>query len=537
MPDEGGAVGGAVSARRWRPGSHDWLPPRRWPWALGGVLALALIAGGVVAAVKLPPLLACGTLTDGMVEQDGECVGVTDGSYRFAFDAESAESGSPAPGDAKGGAQRDRTERAMRRVQEKIKKENDGVSDKADKGRAAVTLALLTTLTPDATSPLTPQRVLRSVEGAYVAQKRANDTKELGDRAPLIRLVLANAGSRQQLWRKPVEQLAGMRDDKAPLVAVTGFGISSEETRDAAEKLSDEGIPMVSSVASADGLNNDRIPGLIRVTPSNTDFAKALRAYARDRDPRGKVMLIYDSRTSDLHVRTLKGAYEEVFGDRLTAFPSGPFQGTTLQRNSDPPQFNDKVRNVCQGRPAFVLFAGRPADLEEFLKSLEERNCLTQPVKVLFVETGEVISPARAERLGKRRITVVQASASDPGWAPGGGPEVPRGFAEFDKAYKDFLPDTDVDQALRNGYAVGHHDALVTAIDAARLSYAQDKTKVTTGLVKQKFFDLNISNKVEAASGTLSFTAGTGGNPGGKPVPVQEMPPGKKKPPLYTTPR
>ncbi|GAA2076266.1 hypothetical protein GCM10009801_31600 [Streptomyces albiaxialis] len=517
---------------RRRAARRAWLPPRRWTWVLGGVLTLALIAGGALAAVTLPPRWACGSLWDSMVERDGECVGVTDGAYRFGF---GEEAGNTAPGDETGRKQAARTAASFRTVQERIERENDRV---ADSGKDAVTVALLTTLTLDGTSPLTPQRLLRSVEGAYVAQMRANHGKALGDPAPQIRLVLANAGSRQQLWEEPVRTLAGMRDDAAPLVAVTGFAISTSATRDAARELSERGIPMVSSVASADGLNSRKIPGLIRVTPANTDFAAALRAYAEDRDPKGKAMLVFDRHASDLHVKSLTRAYKKAFREQIEDIPEQGFDGTTLDEDPSPALFESTVSSACLVKPDFIPFSGRPADLEAFLESLEQRACGRQPMKVLFVETGEVVSAERAKRLKEHRVTVVQASASDPDWSPRGDRGEPEGFAGFHGAYARYVPDTGVDEALRNGYAVGHHDAVMTAVRAARLPYHEaPREKLTPKRVREKLFGLNLSHKVRAAGGTLSFTVRRGGDPGGKPVPVQEMPPGKGKPPRYTTPK
>jgi hypothetical protein len=95
-----------------------------------------------------------------------------------------------------------------------------------------------------------------------------------------------------------------------------------------------------------------------------------------------------------------------------------------------------------------------------------------------------------------------------------------------------------VDAALRDGYAVAHHDALMTAVRAIRISDDNDPdTGFSSGGVKDALFALHGENHVEAASGTLSFHDGRG-DPEGKRVPVLEFPqpaPGSEIPDPYVT--
>ncbi|MCH0569919.1 ABC transporter substrate-binding protein [Streptomyces sp. MUM 136J] len=491
--------------------------PRRYrkPLLLSAGVVLVVLAAWLIVA--LPDRLDCGGSQ--LTRHGGECVGVTDGSFVFVPD----------------GA--DDLGKRFRDIQKLIKKENDRV---AAEEKNYVKVGLLSTLTPTDTGPQSPRRVLHSLEGAYTAQMRANHTQELGDRAPQVQLLLANAGSRYEHWEPAVDQLISMTDDSAPLVAVAGLSISTTDTQAAAKRLSEHRIPIIASSASADGLNASTIPGLIRVTGSNTDFVSALRHYVRDHDNLSKAILVADDDPPDLYVATLTDAFEKLMKRELGSRPVQPFHGTTIEEDAPPALVDTAVRNICQAHVDMVLFSGRTGDLDKFVEALHHRTCRPDPISVLFVETGPAIAKDEWARLGQDGITVVQASAMDPAWTrdSGTGPGAPRGFHDFYEQYRTRIRYADdVEDALQDGYAVANHDALVTAVRAIRISYSEDPEQPMNQVrVRNALFLLNLDNEVEAASGTLSFASGRNGDPGKKPIPVIETPPGPDRPSLYTTP-
>lgn len=498
-------------------------PPRHWLRVLLIAAGGAVVLIAVAAILVLPGRLDCGGLDSDLERRGGECVGVTDGSYAFV----------PSGGDAELAEQ-------FREVQALIKAENDRVAAEEDD---YVKVALIAPLTPDESSPQAPLRVLGALEGAYVAQMRANHSQELGDRTPQIQLYPANVGSRHEKWEPAVARLAAMTDDDAPLVAAVGLAISTEASKATAQRLAEHDIPLVASSASADGLNDSTVPGLIRVTASNSDFVTALRHYVRGRDDLRTAVLVHDQRAPDLHVATLTDAFRELMGEELGNRPDQPFQGTTVEEDAPRALFDAAVRNICQAGPGqttpdMVLFSGRTGDLGEFLEAMHHRPCRDEPISVLFVETGPVIDAEEAERLARNRITVVQASAVDPAWYTEEGPEPPPGYRPFTEQYRTHLPGVeDVAAALENGYAIANHDALATAVRAIRVSHAEDPDSPMSGpRVRDAFFLLHLDNAVEGAAGTLSFTTDRRGDPGGKPVPVLETPPRTERPDLYTTP-
>ncbi|MGH3746693.1 MAG: ABC transporter substrate-binding protein [Micromonosporaceae bacterium] len=461
------------------------------------VVALVAVAGAVV---WLPPRLACGGLFSGVHRVAGECVGVTDGSYVF--------------------------HPRFRAIQEKIKKENDWVAARAKaKGKPYVKVALLTTLTPTEDSPLSPERVLSSLEGAYVALRRANRTHEFKDPEPLIQLHLANEGSRQAQWETAVQQIEDMTGDEAPLVGVVGQGVSSDRTKAAALRLSRSGIPMVSGVVTADGLDHAHIPGLLRASPSNVDYVTALRRHLNQRPDLKTAIMVYDNTEPDLYVTTLRKAYERKLGKYLK-LAHQPFRGITFGQQAHS-VFSTITTNICSAEPEpdMVLYAGRAHDLLGFVEALSNRTCREQPLTILYAVTGLLIESesATARHLKEGNLTITLAAAAHPGWARGT-VKPPEHFEQFQGHFQELISRDPA--ALDNGYAVMYHDALATAVSAIRLTATRwdDPVVPRPEDVRDQLLLLNGAHKVPGASGTLSFTENRGGNPGGKHVPIVVLP-------------
>ncbi|MCC3761654.1 ABC transporter substrate-binding protein [Glycomyces sp. TRM65418] len=479
------------------PGSFLWAKRRR---RLRRFAILTTVAVVAVAAVVFGPRLwadlRCGGLGSGVRELGGECVGVTDGSFVF--------------------------QDQFTRIQEDIKAENDWAARQAAaEGLPLVRIALLTTLTTTEDSAMSADKIQSALEGAYVALHRANRTQELGDRLRYVQLVLANEGARQTHWEYTVGRLEDMVDDDVPLVAVMGQGVSSDNTVAAAERLSAAGIPMVTGVTTADGIDHDAIDGLIRTAPSNTDFAVALRRYLDARGDIASAVLVYDSTAQDRYTTTLRTAYEAELADYI-AGSHQPFPGRSIQ-SGGPEVFDPITRNICAAETEAVLFAGREPDLKVFLEALSVRACLDRPLTVLFGVTGTDMQREReiAEWVDAGRLEVFYAAGADPGWATGATP-APEWFAAFHEDYTT-LVDRDP-HSLADGYAMTYHDALATAILAVRITNPWEVAAPLPVDVREHLLLLNSEQVVRGATGTLSFASNRGGNPGGKWVPVVPLP-------------
>ncbi|MEU0665661.1 hypothetical protein ABZ508_26225 [Streptomyces lavendulocolor] len=153
----------------------------------------------------------CGTANQALLSTAaGECVGITDGRDGHSLFGKGLQP-------------------ALAAI--------DAENRAATKSPGYVTVALLGPLT-DGPNSLSGGRAVHQVEGAFIAQHRANQ----GNAYPKIRLVLANTGSEQKDWRTVTDWLKPMTSTKDRLVAVTGMGLSRQETIDAARALSKAGL-------------------------------------------------------------------------------------------------------------------------------------------------------------------------------------------------------------------------------------------------------------------------------------------------------
>lgn len=504
---------------------HDIFEPpetsagrrRRWRNRIGLAVVVAFLGGFAVFVVNLL-VHTCGELGSGVTKVGDECIGVTDGSFVFQED--------------------------YRDVERKIAAENNRVTDEVDKprGRSVVTVALFLPMTVKDDSPTSPEEIRNQMEGAYTAQYRLNRESVAGDPNPLIRLVLANQGNRQQRWEPVVEQLADMRDDQAPLVAVIGLGVSVKETEQAAMRLSEYNIPMAATLATADALNYQTYPGFVRVAPSNQDQVKALRSYL---DQRGlsSAILVEDT-NQDLFVESMRKNFTTLLGD-LVEVPSATFSGVSTPTEATPIIFDPAVSSICEAKPQVVLFAGRKIDLRSFLKSLVGRRCPADMITVVTVGSdtgalGTTGEPALQENaLKEANIMVAVAATADPQRWKDGLANPPEGFLNFFRSFQDHF-DT---EHLADGEAILTYDALLTVARATRLASVSRKTEgfvPSSADVGGQMTNLNAGRSIGGAGGTLSFSTSVTddkdtGNPCGKPVPILESPSGPPVEPVFVT--
>lgn len=514
-------------------GRDDDLPPwwKGWPGYVTLVLTLALVVGGTLLAVHLTHhddkcAAGIGSLHWVGKGQTRECVGITD-ETAYPFDPGLAD------------------------ITRRIAAENVRVRQQWEKPQAGaapvpyVKIAVLTPMTSAPGSAMGIGLIRNSLEGAYTAQCRANECPQLAHtaqrgiagRTPQVQLVIASEGRDQSAWPQVVDQLIGLRDGPHPLVAVTGLGISIPETREAANVLSDKGIPQIGSVLNATDMVAKQ---LFKVVPSNEEYAIALKQYVQRHPATDGTYLVYDRR-DDNYVRTLHEAFVKEFGAQIGRHQVS-FLGKTGDTGSGTPQlFVDAVQDICLTQADHVIYAGRDIDLLDFVKALSERGeCAKGPMKPLTLlisstGTGSAGQAAMEQALIGSKVTLVDASATDSvNWIAGKG--APAGFADFYTAYRALhFPEADV----QNGYAIMNHDAVLTAVLAARkIAVEIGKQTVTGPDVLSELLNLHDAVTVPAASGTLTFDGLSNGWPHGKPVPIIVRPaPSDPAPiPLYTTP-
>jgi ABC-type branched-subunit amino acid transport system substrate-binding protein len=437
---------------------------------------------------------ACGTFGSGVKQIDGECVGVTDGSYVFLPE--------------------------LADVEQKIAQENTRVRQESS---SYVTVAVLDPLASTPGIVLPPGMLRNRLEGAYTALRRVN-APAVGDPRPSIQLVLANQGSTRNQWQHVRDQLVAMTKQDNPLVAVIGLGVSSQQTEQQVNELSDRGIPMIGALLSADTLNYDRIPGLIRTSPSNQDYAAALGEYVDRTDLKSAVTVVDDNSSADLFIRTLGSDLRRRMS-HLKNISTQHFVGTVVSGDVSPVLFASATDNICAERPDAVLYVGRPIDFSRFLESLESRPCVLDRLTVLAagMDRGKVLE-AQEDDLRAANLTVVlTATVNADGWRLNvpGTPPYYRNFVDFVAEFQRFGFDPG---HLDEADAIMMHDALLTASQAVELA-AGSGSPVTAGTVRDQVLNLNGQFAIRGASGTLSFSPESSGDPVGKPVPVLQYPP------------
>ncbi|MFG2495378.1 ABC transporter substrate-binding protein [Streptomyces caniferus] len=504
------------------PQPADELPPwwKGWRGVATLVLALALIAGGIWFFRPVEKDTSCATDQPGLY-WDGtgpqrECVGIT-AERAYAFDPR------------------------LKGITDRIAQENRRVRaqwDQPASGKSRlpyVKVGVLMPMTESDTSALPIEEIRTSLEGAFVAQCRANACPELSTtsatgiqgKTPLIQLVLANEGRSETHWKPVVEQLAGLVDDEHPLVAVTGMGVSIPETQAAAIELSRRKIPAIGAVLTATDLN---APRLFKVSPSNVDYAKALRRYLEHSPLAGhRGYLVFDSR-DDNYVKTMRKAFDAEFGDYIGRRRAS-FVGTTGHKPAGIPRlFYNAVNNICLTKAQVIFYAGRDRDLADLIRALSTRSQCGHdtPITVMTGATGAFAQGQQVRALLKdSKITILDVSATSPAqWVRG--VHAPSGFKPFHQALRDLrFPDSVMD----DGYAIMHHDAVLTAIWATRNVTGQTgKEAPDVQDVYNEITNLHDASTVPAAGGELSFDDASQGWPHNKPVPVIRLPEPLKDP-------
>ncbi len=506
-------------------------PPERGSWwrnrrklnRIGLLVGVGVLAAGVAWGIT-EVVRSCGSPWSGVDKVDGECVGVTDGSYVF------------------------RPELAD--VQRLIAAENARVRDEAS---SYVTVAVLDPLSPASQHVLPAGAVRQRLEGAYTALRRVNGTTFVGDSEPQIRLVLASEGSTEPQLRHVTDRLVEMSDrEENPLVAVVGLGVSTQQTQERAERLSEEGIPMVSAYLTADELDYENIPGLIRMSPSNRQYVDALRDYVNTTNLESGIM-VSDSNSEggvDLFTKTLADNFDLQM-EKLKDFPTQPYTGTGVATEGVQPQLFATTRaNICAAAPnglQAVLYAGREIDLPAFLDSLGERPCPDAELTILTagLDLGEILD-GREQDLRDSNLTVVFAGTVDAeGWRLNveGTPEHYRDFLSVFVGQRPDVMQQGFDPGQLDGAnGIMMHDALLAATGAVRLAAPQEGESRTAGGVNARLLSLNGVSAVRGASGTLSFSPDRPrGYPVGKPIPVLQYPqpsnsPSRQVGPLYEVP-
>ncbi|ATL31485.1 ABC transporter substrate-binding protein [Streptomyces formicae] len=504
-------------------------------WAAGFV---ALVLLGATAAVVVP-ILTRSDCQDGLVEKQGECVGLVDATARVPVFK---------PGD-------DGPNKEFARLVTRIAKENERVRDvwenpegDADK-RPYVKVALLLPFNTSESGAMTAPLVERSLAGAYAAQRDANSSSS----GVNFQMLLGNIGTDLDLWQPAVDAVAKLSgggkqtEDDSPLVGVMGLPNSEPDTQAAASALASKNIPAVSGVLSSPTIEART---LFKTAPNNRNSVMALARYLHDEPGNGKGFLVWDSRAKDDYVTNTKAELLKTFGtkyeltirDKSYVGTMGPYEGA-------PAAMAPAASSLCESGADTVFVAGRDWDLPELVEAIaKDGDCQARkdkdkrPIRILRVSTG-LTSRLTGEHMRKSMteanvVTLNAAPTDNPSWSLGQG--APGQFQTFVTAIAKYADIKGAD--LDDGYAIMHHDAFRVLIKAVTQFTDDEDNK---GQLPSKYdVNSNISNMkvgtggdcgdcVRGASGEFGYTSGNGNWPVCKPVPVIEYP----RPKDYSPPK
>ncbi|MGK5628200.1 bifunctional serine/threonine-protein kinase/ABC transporter substrate-binding protein [Streptomyces sp. URMC 123] len=389
-------------------------------------------------------------------------------------------------------------------------------------GRPFATIVYLTPITAEYDGTSLMESVRHDLEGAYLAQRRANRDPAATAGAG-IRLLFAQTGGTAEQREYTVGQVLH-RQRAERIVAAVGLGGSTASSQDMVGALTAGGLPAFGSVLTADSWAGT--PGLVRVAPANADqAAAAVRFLSTGEHADARVLLVQDVAAGDQYTSTLATQFRaRVPADRLAD------EEPTLFDSSQPHltrAFRGQLDEMCAARPDVVYFAGRGTSLPAFLTALAGRPCRDRPLTVLSGDdTTQVVrtdgfGPEELDAaLRAGRVDLVYTGLAHPGaWDTAPEAFAPRAVAPFrDGTFAAAFPGSDLD----DGRAIMMYDALLTATRAIRSTPAVSRPTATD--VYRTLSALREGEGLPGASGWI--TIGGDGGPRDKAIPLIRMEPG-----------
>lgn len=450
-PEEAGSSTGVTeTSEPRRTGRIRWKKPD-WRSRAAAIAIGATLITAVVIIVVLQTGGHCGD-AEHLEWTDRQCVGV-------AVPKKSADPGVFGP--------------KLEQVMKLIGEQNDIATEDGPGTYATVAfMAPLTAADPD--TPLDP-RTVPQLRGAYMAQIRANN--DPGKR-PKIRLVVANQGAGEAHWEDAVRPLEKMTDPEGTdhLLAVTGLGLSQDETAKATQWLAKRDIPMVGDIITADHFTkiaNSAEAGkgmcLARVAISNTEQLNAIAKQLKPAPATAALVSVSNTSagTADTYARSLAETFQRHRKQQhlkaASYYPYAPRGGS---------QALDTIAQQL-GKTELVYFSGRAKNLKDFLRALHNRPERAHPITVVTGSDGALLQRSASPDLYSGHppilgdpavpITVVYTPLADPIQLKAhAGQNL---YEAFETAYtKARFPISDLD----TGWAITAHDAVLTAVTAIR---------------------------------------------------------------------
>lgn len=439
------------------------------------VLVAAALAAGFIARDRDYRDSHCGTADAQLSSLTGECVGVTDGSYHIYQ-----------PSDA-----------TIDQVEHKILTQNTdaAAAHQASPGRPYITLVYVAATTASTADALTTER--ESLEGVAVAQSEQN--ADVDQDSLLVRILIANAGRDMVDGPWLAAELGRMAARDPGIAGIVGLDQSRLPTQNTIAALAREGMPMVASTLSADGMINIS-PMYFQVAPQDSREAAVVAAFARHLLSSGQlkshtVYVYYSSDRTDVYSSNLSG-------DAASALTADGFQVQTVPYA--PGDAYSAGQETCGIGGGTAFFAGRGTDFGDFLAGAGQCYGSTLPTIIGDDDATTFVADTPARILRDKLPYYYASFAVSPNAAPPGA-----AAASFYSLLDGMFPFERQASTGRSydGHAALSYDATEVMITAAQ--YLTDKRHpipVTPGTLWREITAMHGQDfHLKGASGTIDF--------------------------------
>ncbi|GGV32509.1 hypothetical protein GCM10010182_65350 [Actinomadura cremea] len=455
------------------------------PW-----VAMVLVAATSITVVSVQALRYCSRF-DIKRTPDGQCVGVTDGAFRF--------------GVSSGGENNDNR---LNPVLGAIEEQNLQVMES---GKPYATIVYLGPVTADPSIKNHRIDLLAGVQGELVglsvAQRRFNDASQ----DLRLRVLIANAGAEFRHAVPVARQIRELARQDESIVAVVGFEQSRAQTVEAIQLLAKSALPLVGTASSYNGMGRlDRggySPYYFRLAPPNTRLARHAAYWARHGraggEPAENAVVVYNGDDDDLYSTDLAVQFRAEFGrDRVSMRPY-----------DDPGDVDQTVREACENPPDLFYYAGRSAEFRGFVNVLE-LACPGRPLVMADDEIAKYVSDNAAEigRKGTIELYFTPLAARE-AWTPRWiGDQPPQTFySDYDLVVGKLSGPGGARPSVTR--AAVAYDAATLIANVAKRVYWEQQALPTSGSVFAALNDPERDVLPNGASGVLRFGPRSEGHP------------------------
>ncbi|MFI0351656.1 hypothetical protein [Actinomadura sp. 9N407] len=447
------------------------------PWIVAGVLLAASVSVISYQAVRY-----CSPLTVWRAG-NGECVGISDGSYVF----------------------NDR----LAGVERRIERLNDQV---IASGKPHVTLVYLGPMTTDPKNRNSETDLLAGNHGELVglsiAQQRHNEAGGL----PRLRILLANTGSRFRYAREIAAKIRERAAGDPSIVAVVGFGQSRRQTGEAIDELAKSALPMIGTTNTFDGTGRSSgrfSPYYFRLAPPNKRLAEHAAFWARNGQAgvRARTADVFlDTSQDDEYSRNLAADFAAAFGrDKVRTLAY-----------ADPSQVSAKVQEACTKPSDVFYYAGRSDEFQLFVDRLANTSCGRRVVLAGDEVTKYVSDNARKiGRTDSIRLFFTPLAAReawDPAWV--GGEPLQIFYSSFGPVVDDLVgAGAPANARPSQTHAALGYDAARAVIGSAERVYGEnDRALPAAAAILSELTEPGEGALPQGATGLLRFGPRSGGH-------------------------